>query len=566
MIRKPAFHVIWITFLLLLLGWYLASFETFFSVDTGLRFMQVRQLVEHGWRTFAIDYPQQFLDPNLEHVPYYYAYSVIGGDIYFNVSHIYPFLVSIFYGLLGWMGLPVVAIAGGVLTAVAIYKLSKLTRLPRPQIILWVVIFATPILFYSLALWDHTLAAACAAWAVYGVSKALAEGRWQPAFWGGVAAGFGLAQRPEMYLFTLALGLGVLVFSWRKWRLLLAFVLGGVISTFIVWGVQYYWVGHPFGLAFAPHFFGYGAPSQYTVESKGFPTLYKFTFMLFYVEPGILLTFAATLLILVGILLIVFSLRLEQMRKPGWLMAGGITCIAGYILLMYWARYGIIPGIISTFPLIPLSITMVDGQNGRDRRIHHFVFLVTLLFLGGMVLIWPAYGGRQWGARYLLPAYPLFAYLAYYTYVTLQSQLQNDMQKTLRRVTAALLVISVLLQFMGVRALYGVRKEKAYQRDLVASLAPDLLIADKTQMHVPPAMSTLTGKLFLQTGDEANQQALFSNLQEARIPQFGLIISADEEPPRTANDFCYTLDETSSLAECGGGSSCWVYRLSADCE
>jgi len=568
MTKKPGFHVLLISLILLALGWYLASFETFFTVDTGLRFMQVRQLVDQSLRTFAIEYPQQIIDPFLDHVPYYYAYSVIDGDIYFNVSHIYPFLVAIFYGALGTIGLPVVAIAGGMLTAVAIYKLAKLTELPHPQRILWITVFATPILFYSLELWDHTLAAACGAWAVYGIAKGLVTGRWQPMLWGGLIVGLGLAQRPEMYLFTLVLGLGVLVFTWHKWRLLLTFIFGGTISTFIIWGLQYLWVGHAFGLAFAPHFFGYGRPAQYIVETSksASPQLYKFTFLLFYVQPGIMLTFVATLLILVGTILIVFSLRLESMRKPSWLMAGSIATIIGYIMLMYWARYGIIPGVISTFPLIALSLTYVDKENGRYNHIHHFVFLVAWLFLAGMVLIWPAYGGRQWGARYLLPVYPLLAYLAYYTYSALQLQLENNMQKTLRYVAAGLLIISVFLQFMGVRALHMVKQDKAIQRDFIASLAPKLLVADNSQSHVPPAMSTLKDKLFLQTGNDENQQSLFTQLQAKNVTQFGYITRSDKDLPPISSSLCYELNEELSLPQCGGGSSCWVFQQSTECE
>jgi len=566
MIRKPEFHILGITLILLALGWYLASFETFFTVDTGLRFMQVRQLVDQGWRTFAIDYPQQIIDPFLEHVPYYYAYSVIDGDIYFNVSHIYPFLVAVFYGALGTIGLPIVSIVGGMLTAVAIYKLAKLTELPHPQRILWITVFATPILFYSLELWDHTLAAACGAWAVYGIAKGLVTGGWQPMLWGGLIVGLGLAQRPEMYLFTLVLGLGVLIFTWRKWQLLLTFIFGGTISTFIIWGLQYMWVGHAFGLAFAPHFFGYGSPARYIVETPSSSKLYKFTFMLFYVQPGIMLTFVATLLILVGTILIVFSLRLESMRKPIWLMSGGIATIIGYILLMYWARYGIIPGVISTFPLIALSLTYVDKENGRYNHIHHFVFLVAWLFLAGMILIWPAYGGRQWGARYLLPVYPLLAYLAYYTYSTLQFQLESNMQKALRYIAAGLLIISVFLQFMGVRALHMVKQDKAIQRDFIASLTPKLLVADNSQSHVPPAMSTLTDKLFLQTGNDENQQSLFTQLQAKNVTQFGYITRSDKDLPPIPSSLCYELNEELSLAQCGGGSSCWVFQQSTECE
>ncbi len=528
--------------------------------------MQVRQLIEQNWQTFAIDYPQQYLDPDLEHVPYYYAYSVIDGEIYFNVSHIYPLLVSFFYSILGTMGLPIVAVTGSILTAVAIFKLSILAKLPHPEWVLWITIFATPIIFYSLTLWDHTLATACAAWAVYGLSKSMVQKRWQPAFWGGLATGLGLAQRPEMYLFTLVLGLSVFIFSWRSWRLILFFILGGVLSTFFVWGVQYLWVGHPFGLAFAPHFFGYGKPAHYTVSPQEFPSLYKYTFMLLYVEPGSMVTFVATLLILVGIILIVFSLRLANFRKPSLLLAGSIACMFGYGLLMYWARYGIIPGIISTFPLIALSLTFVDEENGRYANIHHFVFLVTLLFLGGMLMIWPAYGGRQWGTRYLLPAYPLLVFLAFYTYTILQTKLDMQMKKMLQYIAIALFITSILVQFMGIRALNLVKQDKAQQRDIVASLEPEIIVTDKTQLNAPPAMTSLSDKLFLQTGNDENREALFKQLQAQNIKQFGYITLIENDKPLFPDETCYILDEEKSLIQCGGGSSCWTYQLSASCE
>lgn len=565
LIKKTGFHIVLISLILLALGWYIASFDTFFSSDTGLRFMQVRQLIDHGWRTFAIDYPQQILDPNLEHVPYYYAYSLIDSEIYFDVSHVYPLLVSFFYSFLGKIGLPIVAVTGTVLTAVAIYKLAKLTNLPRPQILLWVTVFATPMLFYSLELWDHTLAAACGAWAVYGVAKALVGNRWQPAFWSGLVAGFGLAQRPEMYLFTLVLGLAVLIFAWRRWRLIMAFIVGGVISTFIIWGLQYIWVGHPFGMAFAPHFFGYGVPQISLVEPEGFPKLFKFSFLLFYVQPDGMLTFVATLLILLGIILIVFSLRQEKMRKPTWLMAGGIACLTGYILLMYYARNGLIPGIISTFPLIGLSLAYVDDENGRFTRIHQFIYFVTLLFLGGMILVWPALGGRQWGARYLLPAYPLLVFLAYYTYATMLPQLQNKMQNTLRFVAVSLLITSVFLQVMGVRALSIMRQSRVHQHHSLATLSPTYIVTDQTQGFVPSVMSTLADKQFLQTGDEENKQALFSRLQDENIPEFVFLMRANEGVPALPDNSCYQLQENLSVPECGRGSSCWVFQLSTDC-
>lgn len=566
MIRKPILHILFISLILFALGWYLTSFQTFFASDGGLRFMQIRQLIEQNWRTFAIDYPQQILDPNFEHVPYYIAYSLINGEIYFHISNIYPLLVSFFYSVMGTSGLPIVAIAGGILTAVAIYKLATLTKLPHPQLLLWATIFTTPILFYCLVIWDHTLATACAAWAVYGLSKALVKNRWQPAFWAGIIAGFGLAQRPEMYMFLLALGVGVLIFFWRQWRLLLAFALAGFFSTLLVWGIQYLWVGHPFGMAFAPHFFNYGISENAIIAPRERASFHKYSFLLFYVQPGSVLTLFATIMILIGIILIVFSLRIKKLKKPGWLIAGGVVCITGYLLLMYYAKLSIIPGIISTFPLIALSLTFVEGKNGRYDRVHHFIYIVAMLFLAGMILIWPSYGGRQWGARYLLPAYALLVYLAYYAYITLLTQLQNKMQKILRYIVFGLLIISISIQIMGVRASYRMRQGKIYNRTTIASLEPDLLIMDQSQWFVPSMMSSILDKQFLQTSDEKNQQALFTRLQEENISQFGFITSQDKDLPRLPKGSCYQLDKNSSQPECGLGSSCWVYQMSNQCE
>ena len=69
-------HFLFITIILLVLAWFSIEPLVFFSNDVGLRYLQMRELIEHNWQTFAVDYPARLYDPELMHSPFYYAYSL----------------------------------------------------------------------------------------------------------------------------------------------------------------------------------------------------------------------------------------------------------------------------------------------------------------------------------------------------------------------------------------------------------------------------------------------------------------------------------------------------------
>ena len=62
----------------------------FVSSDTGLRMLHIYELIDHGWSSFEIAYRGRFLDPELRHVPYYYAFSVIDERIFLAISPFFP--------------------------------------------------------------------------------------------------------------------------------------------------------------------------------------------------------------------------------------------------------------------------------------------------------------------------------------------------------------------------------------------------------------------------------------------------------------------------------------------
>ncbi|MEJ2747317.1 MAG: hypothetical protein P8183_05320, partial [Anaerolineae bacterium] len=306
-------HVLVLTGALLIAGSVLTATRTFFTVDTALRFLQVRSLIAQDWHTLAAIYPARFADPNLQFVPYYYGYGVVRGDIYLAISPFFPWFSSYLYVWLGQLGLVILPALGGVLTAVAIYKLGQLTGIRHARWLFWSTVFATPLLFYSLEFWDHSIGTALAAGAVYLLAKGLYTQKWAPILWGGITLGVGLGQRAELYVFALSVGIVFLWVSWREWRHWLALAGGGLLGTLPIWLWQYRWTGHPLGMDVAPHLLGYGRPATFPFESIKSSFFVNKGRFLFYVQARDPVTFLATFAVLLGIVSIIWVIRIPKL-------------------------------------------------------------------------------------------------------------------------------------------------------------------------------------------------------------------------------------------------------------
>jgi hypothetical protein len=403
--RQPAIsllaHLVVMGVLLFALSSYILSFNQFLLSDTALRFIQIQNIIANDWQTLAIDYPFRAIDPELQHTPYNIAFSVVDGQILFNISPFFPLASAYFYHLLGTAGFAIIPVVGTLLTAVALYQLAGLAQLPHRTLLLWAAVLATPLLFYSLKLWDHTLGVALATWGVYGLARGQHLGQPKYAWLGGVCLGVGLGQRPELYVFTVAVGLAfVLVYRSPKATLLV--MGGGLLGALPIWLAQWRWVGHPLGMAFAPHLLGYGKHTT-EVVSPSYDSLVKNVYLLTDVQSG-LSTILATVLLVVGGALFVLAMRGEHGRIPLRLTLALGLLAAGYLLYGYHSLTRLLVGILPSFPLfaLPLIYPKHKGEWPYQVQLYHFIALTALSYLGLMFLFWPSYGGTQWGSRYLL--------------------------------------------------------------------------------------------------------------------------------------------------------------------
>lgn len=522
---KVAGHLSLLTAVLLILSLFSLRPQTFYSNDIGLRFLQARQLADSGWQSVAVTYPHQTIDPNFEHVPYYYGYVIIFDDIYFSISNFFPLLLSVTYVVLGWYGMALPMVLGGVMVATAVYLLAKVCELKRPFLWLWLAVFGTPIIFYTIQLWDHALATGFTTLGMALTAVSLKNGQPRPMAVGGALLGLALAQRPESYIFAVAAGIGLLIALRSQWRRMGWFVGGGLVGTAVSWLFNFYWTGHLLGLPLGSQVSGYGVPNVYPVTPYAGQTItpaIKMGRLLLHINARDPLTFSAALLLLVAIILIFFGLRVEKYGKTAVLWAGFGCAALAYLLWGVESFTQSIAGLLSTLPLIPIGLAYVQKEaEDASYRIYQFVFFTALLYVGLMLLIWPSFGGEQWGARYLLHAYPLLLFAAAYSLNHYGTHLQRPLSQTVWRVGGAFILLSVLFQLLGVRFLYGELYGKTAVHEEVAAMEAEVIFTNHP--FLPSFLTTIEDKQFFFVDNGADLEALVTAVYQTGVRNIAVL-------------------------------------------
>ena len=515
-----------LSILLFAIAAYFASSLTFLLSDTGLRFIQIKALIANNWQSFAIEYPGLQFDPELRHTPFNYAYSLLDGELYFKITPFLPLIASWFYAAVGPIGLIIIPVVGTLVTAVSVFKLAQLTNLPHSKWLLWVTAIATPMFFYTFELWDHTIAVACASLSIYGVSYAHVKNKKLPAMLGGIALAIGLVQRQEMYIFAIAIGLATLINFWPQWPLLFSLIGGAFLGVVPLWILQYQWFGHPLGMALASNLLGYARPPYYSFNPEAIPysraaTLGRF---LFFIESKAFLPFCATLLVLLGIITIIFCLRVDKWRNPKILYLGFVFSFIGYGIYIYLAsQAAILSGFVTTLPIIVLSLAFVDRSIDENpyRNIYQFNLLIALFYFLGMAISTPVDGGLQWGSRYLLPMLPSLIYAAAYTYHAYNQSLHGKIKSALNQVTLGLIGLSFLVQMTGLYVQVDQHNQAKTLHNTITALPTEVILTNAPFM--PTHIASVENKTFLYVEEEDDVAKLIQRLDQANISQVAVI-------------------------------------------
>lgn len=154
----------------LFLGFLVLPHDAFYSGDSGVKLLQVENLIANGYEDISLVYNGADIDPNDEFSPFLLRPNMFikDGKNYSVFPVAFPYLSSFFYAMLGYAGLYVIPLLSAAILMAVVYGLAS-RFLPRGLAICAMLStgFATPILFYSLCFWEHVPAVAIAYGSIY---------------------------------------------------------------------------------------------------------------------------------------------------------------------------------------------------------------------------------------------------------------------------------------------------------------------------------------------------------------------------------------------------------------
>lgn len=390
--------------------------ETFYSGDCGIKLLQVQSLVARQWRSLALIYPGEVVDPDHRFVETG-GLVVRKGRVFGSHSAAFALVSSFPYARLGYGGLYVVPAVSLLAAGLLLWLAARPWYGPWRALLAFALLSsATPLLFYGLEFWEHTLA-------VLVVTGALAlllapperASPWRLGAAGAVLA-LAFSVRPESAVFFAAVVLG-LTATLRPWsalaRSLVWFVLGYALVLAPITALNEWVFGDPWGTLLGLHLRGGHPDARGLVATK----------LLCPLEHACLTKLALA----AGAAVALWRLRRRELRGArGWqsavlalLAGGGILTIAALDagrVLSLWRQPRQLTSLVETFPLIwalPLVVATWRGEAGGPTRARErFLIVTALAFLAGVLAVSPTWGGAQWGPRQLLLVMPLLALLA----------------------------------------------------------------------------------------------------------------------------------------------------------
>jgi hypothetical protein len=351
------------------------------SGDQGAKLVQIFSLLANRFRSGALIYPGQALDPSGALSPLPALYSTPRDGAYYSIfSYPYAALSAVPFFFLGYAGLYVIPVCATLLTAVSLALIGRELGIARWWRIVPVAGLATPLGFYALVHWEHALAVCCAAAAALLALRAVARPGWRPALLAGLIGGVGYWMRAELLWLAPALLVG-LAWAGASRRTLTAAALG---------------LAAPIGLAMLGNLLVFGQPLGPQVAVNYAP-----------LSPGALLASrgagAGVMLLNPGgrelLPALALGLALAAALLPRLRTALLLALGAASLLTLIVQGAVLHTGVAAT---APLALAGLAAFAMRERPGVRLLLGAAVVFAAGVLLTAPNSGGAQWSARYLL--------------------------------------------------------------------------------------------------------------------------------------------------------------------
>ena len=443
--------------------------ETYWSGDSGLKFLQTLSIHRHGSSGLLMEYPGRVFDPKEEFYPLMAPFTVRIGDRFLvRYPLAFPIICVPFYSALGHRGLYLLV----ALASVAALFLSERMLAPiQPRTARWALIllaFATPVFVYSVMYWEHTIGLAFAMGSLAVWTRSKTSPGPHACLISGVLIGMGAWFRAELLpfgasVFIVALAANLKAGKSRTPRdgyallLFLAGIAFGYLPSLLIQkSVIGVWLPGRVGRATEL------LASAVKDPRKGYfgsawrmrPSIVEWFFFRF--SRSMRNNF------LFGTVIVLFWIIWHKSwRIPHWVrivvamaVTGSCLAVVAYGYLYYSEAMA---GLFAAVPFLCLVGLKSGKVRDRRERLYRWMMRVCCVYLFLVVVVNPAnLGGRQWGPRYLMPILPVAVFKAV--------EVVRNRNSGLRLMFACLLVLALMMNCLAVKT---VRDDKIRYREML---------------------------------------------------------------------------------------------------
>lgn len=222
--------------------------------DFGLMYIQVKDIVESGYSTFAVKYKGEDIDPDYKYFPYTKPFiGKVGTKHYIDFPPYFPLINSPFYQALGINGLYVFSFFALIGTLILFIKIGRLYALDFSMIHLCIFLysFGMTATMYNFVFHEYPIAIFLITLSFYFSSHFHIKKVSHSLIWFGFFGGLSLFFRLEMIFVILAIGISLIFVSPRDILKLSSLSLIGFILPFLsLLYLNSHIHGHPLGLRY----------------------------------------------------------------------------------------------------------------------------------------------------------------------------------------------------------------------------------------------------------------------------------------------------------------------------
>lgn len=502
--------------------------DVFWISDNGNRLLQMQSIIQQHFTSIQIVPSSGVADFSSLQPPHFYR---LDGADYSYYPFAFPYLAAGPALLFGNRGLLLIPLLSAILLLMIYVRLWKsLFRDSAPVLPLFVLGLATPLFFYTLTFWEHTLTMLLAVSAVHLTIRAGQNCSARHVCLAGLIAGAIPWFRPEGYLFCCLLPVASFL-AWRRGYRAGWLVVGILPSIAVLWFLNCRLYGSIFGLHTAKYLqlgelFGNRETSMALFLLGKLEVCYSYLFQYSASLPiGLLCGAPFLLAAIVG---------LCRRTGPGLANAIAAAALVGSGVLVCYSFRAEDP-VFATLWTQGLSIStpfVVFFLLGIRRNLTEAsaeIRLLSVLTLGflffGTLAINNYERGILWGGRYYLLVYPFLTILSFQTYRDmLNGPASGETKRATRWLFHLLLALSLSVQIHGVGLLFA--KTRATQKilDVLAASPSNHIVTDV--FWLPEEMAAIFyRKKFLFLRHPGQLSELQKLLVDERANSFDLVLS-----------------------------------------